>query len=272
MHILASFLRNIIYFVRVFQRFSLYLHIDDVDEHNKKKINMKNKNLILRLFAILFIAQIFDVCELKAERIDVSIPAQTHERKWGTINIPAQTIALEDDDDENDYKSFRHLYFTITNIPEGFGFYGLCSQTGNIIINNDQVKNGEMSYYDYLNINDRDVIAEPLPIKSPKNLVNVINGFVPDGATLNSKGEVVILKEVNQPHYTTHTWGEFETGKKVWQIQTDVTMVKGNENAGVGGFYFDIKDSHITFINSAISTDYFNISNSTIGFCVTPEL
>lgn len=272
MHILVSFLHNIIYFVRIFQQFPLYLHIDDVDEHNKKEINMKNKNLILRLFAILFIAQIFDVCELKAERIDVSIPAQTHERKWGTINIPAQTIALEDDDDENDYKSFRHLYFTITNIPEGFGFYGLCSQTGNIIINNDQVKNGEMSYYDYLNINDRDVIAEPLPIKSPKNLVNVINGFVPDGATLNSKGEVVILKEVNQPHYTTHTWGEFETGKKVWQIQTDVTMVKGNENAGVGGFYFDIKDSHITFINSAISTDYFNISNSTIGFCVTPEL
>ena len=236
---------------------------------------MKNKNLILRLFAILFIAQIFDVCELKAERIDVSIPAQTHERKWGTINIPAQTIALEDDDDEYDYNYNRFLEFTVTNMPEGFDFYGFCSlarrynTTSNSsygIMPTTDSSTRKMSYSAYLNINNLDIVAEPLPIKSPKDMVNVINGFVPEGATLNDKGEVVVLKRIIRPYINETSEADSETGMKHWQIQADVTIVSGNDNACIGSFYFNIENSFVTIVDGAIDMGTFNITNSTIGF------
>ena len=73
---------------------------------------MRNKNFFIRLLTILFITQLFYVSGLQAKTIDVNIPAQTHERKWGTINIPTQRISLEDDDDEDDYK-FKKLGETL---------------------------------------------------------------------------------------------------------------------------------------------------------------
>ena len=229
---------------------------------------MRNKNFFLRLLAMLFITQLFYVSELQAKTIDVNIPAQTHEHKWGTINIPAQRISLEDDDDENDYKFTRRVEYTVTNIPEGFGFSGLCNTCGYNVTpsSNGSVIPMEMSYYDYLNINNIDVAAEPLPIKSPKDMMNVINGFVPEGAALNDKGEVVILKRITRPSTYEAPVADSETGAKHWPIQTDVTIVKGADDGQIEFFNFDIENSFISFIDGTVQSCVFNISNSTIGF------
>lgn len=226
---------------------------------------MRNKNFFIRLLTILFITQLFYVSGLQAKTIDVNIPAQTHERKWGTINIPTQIISLEDDDDEDDYKFKRRVEYTVTNIPEGFGFSGLCNTRGYNVTpsSNGSVIPMEMSYYDYLNISNLDVAAEPLPIKSPQDMVNVINGFVPGGATLNDKGEVVVLKVINIP--LNATAGDANTGQKHWPIQTNVTIVRGADYGQIEYFNFDIENSFVSIIDGAVLDCDFNISNSTIG-------
>lgn len=223
---------------------------------------MRSKIILFRLLAILCI--VFNVNELSAKRIYVDIPSQSHERRWGTINIPAQTVVIEDDDDEYDFRHNIEVEFSVTNLPEGFEFSDFCSVTGNSYPTPPSL-GGTMSYYNYLNINDLDVIAKPLPIKSPQDMVNVINGFEPGGATLNGKGEVVVMKQVSR--FSDKDYAGLNTGLNHWPIQTDLTIVC--DGGFIEYFDFDIENSFLTSIDGTLQNCDFYISNSTIGIGTT---
>lgn len=226
---------------------------------------MRNKTILFRLLAILCI--VFNVNELSAKWIYVDIPSQSHERRWGTINIPAQTVVIEDDDDEYDFRHNIEVEFSVTNLPEGFEFSDFCSVTGNSYPT-PPLLTGAMSYYNYLNINDLDVIAKPLPIKSPQDMVNVINGFEPGAATLNGKGEVVLLTRISCPAGKDPE-ADIKTGRNHWPIQTNVTIVKGADDGLIERFDFDIENSFVTSIDGTLYVCGLYVSNSTIGIGTT---
>ena len=226
---------------------------------------MRNKTILFRLLAVLCI--VFNVNELSAKRIYVDIPSQSHERRWGTINIPAQTVVIEDDDDEYDFRHNIEVEFSVTNLPEGFEFSDFCSVTGNSYPT-PPFLTGTMSYYNYLNINDLDVIAKPLPIKSPQDMVNVINGFEPGAATLNGKGEVVLLTRISCPAGKDPE-ADIKTGRNHWPIQTNVTIVKGADDGLIERFDFDIENSFVTSIDGTLYVCGLYVSNSTIGIGTT---
>ena len=209
----------------------------------------ETKNRTLCFIALLFIAQCLVVTKVWAEYID--IPQQTIKSKWGTINIMEQSIP----DNPSSW-----IECTITDVPKGFRFE--CFLYDNKWT--DVSGRTSIHYERYKEMKSIEVVAAPLPITSPSGLVDVINAFVPDGAIVNDKGEVVIKKEVVRPSMYEDAQVDFYTGIQDWPIQADLTIMRQNRDAGILGFDFDIENSNI-ITDGVMSYCTFELTNSSIG-------
>ena len=223
------------------------------------KTEIKNKTL--RLIALLFIAQCLVITKTWADGKRIPISAQSYKCKWGTVNILEQEIEL------GGSVSDPELECTITDVPKGFRFHGLLVNGFSEINYSPEYEGPILLRYSYYSkMESIAVVAEPLPITQPSDLVDVINAFEPGGAELNEKGEVVVLKTLYRPSSNDDTREDVATGTHPWHIQANLTITRQNGDAGIsiGYFNLDVENSHIV-TDGVMSLCSFSLTNSTIG-------
>ena len=217
---------------------------------------MEKHNGRIRLLALLA-AQC--LAATSAGAADVIIPAAQYDLRWGTVVIPEQSI--------EDVRPTDYVYFFVTNVPKGFELTNL-KMNGSKYIHSFQPdnNNGSITYETYTQIKSLELDARPLPITSPEDLANVVNGFVPNGARVNGEGEVELLGKI-KPDYNNYS----QAYREPWKITADITA-KGSGGdcdddgyRGVCGFDIEIEDSYIVSEN-AFGHNYLKITNSTIAF------
>ena len=219
------------------------------------------KNKMLRLIALLFIAQCLVITKTWADGKRIPISAQSYKCKWGTVNILEQEIEL------GGSVSDPELECTITDVPKGFRFHGLLVNGFSEINYSPEYEGPILLRYSYYSkMESIAVVAEPLPIIQPSDLVDVINAFEPGGAELNEKGEVVVLKTLYRPSSNDDTREDVATGSHPWHIQANLTITRQNGDAGIsiGYFNLDVENSHIV-TDGVMSLCSFSLTNSTIG-------
>ena len=98
---------------------------------------------------------------------------------------------------------------------------------------------GTIEYGDYVQMGEVAFTFDISPVTKPSDFVEVVNVFVPNGAKLNDKGEVVLLKNIDYDSIGKMSHPSIP-------ICTDITLIGDVNNAIGHGFVLEIEDSNIT--------------------------
>ena len=218
-------------------------------------MKVETKNRTLCFIALLFIAQCLVVTKVLAAQMHyIDIPQQTFKCIGGTVVISEQTLVYEEGE------QIPEVRFKVVDTHKMVVPMELYSKTLNkyiaYIIPFSEYS-GTIEYGDYVQMGEVAFTFDISPVTKPSDFVEVVNVFVPNGAKLNDKGEVVLLKNIDYD----------VTGKMNHPripIRTDITLIGNVDNAIDHTFVLEIEDSNIT--SDCALQCVLSIKNSTVNF------